>query len=59
MAVEGWYRRAPVPSVELRSIARGDKVTKSWVPLWNRLSALALIAAGLAWAAATFFGVQP
>ena len=59
VAVEGWYRRAPVPSVELRSIARGDKVTKSWVPLWNRLSALALIAAGLAWAAATFFGVQP
>ena len=44
-----WYR-APVPYVELRSIEMGGDVTRSWVPLLNKLTAIAIIAAGAAWA---------
>ena len=59
VTVEGWHRRAPVPYIELRTIERGGKVTKSWVPAMNRFGALVVIAAGVSWAAATFFGLAP
>lgn len=40
------------------TIARGNAASKSWVPALNRMTALAVIAAGLAWAAAAFLGVS-
>ena len=45
--VHGWYRRAPMPYVEVRELvtARGDKI-KSWVPTLYRLSGVALIFIG-------------
>ncbi len=59
VTVEGWYRRAPVPYIELRTIRRDGKVTKSWVAMFNRLGAVAITAAGMAWAAAAFLGFAP
>ena len=59
VTVEGWYRRAPVPYMEIRAMTRDGKVTTSWVSTMNRLSAVAITAAGMAWAAATFFGLAP
>ncbi len=46
--VQGWYRRSPVPYVELQSLRCGGKETKSWVPTLYRLSSFALLAAGAA-----------
>ncbi len=57
VVVEGWYRRSPVPFIELRSIELDGDVSRSWVPALNRFSAIALIVAGVGWAAATFLGV--
>ena len=59
VVVEGWYRRAPVPYVEIRTIMRDDKTSKSWVPALNRVTAIVVIAIGLAWAVATVMGVSP
>ena len=51
VVVKGWYRRAPVPYVEIKSIACEGKVRRSWVPLLYQLTALLLMALGVAWAA--------
>jgi hypothetical protein len=48
-----------VPYIEIRTISRDDATSKSWVPALNRMTALAVIAAGIAWAVATFMGVTP
>jgi Zn-dependent protease with chaperone function/Zn-finger nucleic acid-binding protein len=47
VVVEGWYRRSPVPYVQLKSIECDGKVRKSWVPLVSKLSALIVIAVGI------------
>ena len=57
VTVEGWYRRAPVPYMEIRSMSRDGNTTKSWVSTMNRLSAVAIATAGVAWAAATYLGI--
>ncbi len=57
VVVEGWYRRAPVPYIELKSIEMGGDVTRSWVPLMNKLTAIAIIAAGAAWAGYAALGL--
>ena len=57
VTVEGWYRRAPVPYMEIRSMTRDGNTTKSWVSTMNRLSAVAIATAGVAWAAATYLGI--
>ncbi len=49
VVVEGWYRRAPVPYVELKSIRAGANLSRSWVPFLYRLTAIALLVAGLIW----------
>ncbi len=49
--VEGWYRRAPVPYLEIKSITCEGRTRRSWVPLVYQLTALALMAAGLVLAA--------
>lgn len=59
VTVEGWYRRAPVAYIEIRTITRDGEVTTSWGAKMNRLSAVAITAAGAAWAAVTFLGVAP
>ena len=55
--VEGWYRRSPVPYVELKSIELDGDVSRSWSPILNRISAIVLIAAGCGWAVAALLGV--
>ena len=47
VTVRGWYRRAPVPYVEIREIECEGRTSRSWIPLYYRLSAIALIAIGL------------
>lgn len=59
VTIEGWYRRAPVPYIEIRSITRDGETTTSWVAAMNRISAIAITAGGAAWAAATFLGLAP
>ena len=59
VTVEGWYRRAPVPYIEVRSLIRDGEATKSWVATMNRVSAIAITMAGVAWAVATFLGLAP
>lgn len=48
--VQGWYRRSPIPYVEVKSIECDGKVRKSWVPILYRLSAIALMVIGVFWA---------
>ena len=57
VVVQGWYRRSPVPYVELKSIELHGDVSRSWVPILNRLSAIALLVGGFGWAAAIVMGV--
>ncbi len=52
--VKGWYRRSPMPYVEIRALACEGKMRKSWVPFMNQLSGFVLIAAGLLWGLAIF-----
>jgi hypothetical protein len=47
VTVEGWYRRAPVPMVEIRSIARDGKAVKSWLPFTRKVTALLVLALGM------------
>lgn len=47
--VEGWYRRCPVPYVEIRRLDCDGVTRRSWTPLMNKLSAIALIGVGLTW----------
>jgi Zn-dependent protease with chaperone function/Zn-finger nucleic acid-binding protein len=47
VVVEGWYRRAPIPMVEIRSLKQGDKTIPTWLALARRLTALLVIALGL------------
>jgi len=46
VTVEGWYRRAPVPYVEIRRLTAGDDTVRSWAPFCYALTAAALLAAG-------------
>ena len=52
IAAEGWYRRAPVPYVQLKSMSCDGKTRKCWVPIMNQFTALVLIAVGIVWALA-------
>jgi len=45
--VEGWYRRAPVPYVEIKRMVCDGEERRSWVPVLYRASALALLVAGI------------
>jgi hypothetical protein len=47
--VIGWYRRAPMPYVEVKELIseNGDSI-KSWVPFLYRLTGLACIVASFA-----------
>lgn len=46
VVVEGWYRRAPVPYVEVKTIQLAGKIRRSWVPILKRWTAFAFMAAG-------------
>ncbi len=47
VVVEGWYRRAPVPYVEIRTIECAGKVRKSWVLFFKKITAFVIIAVGV------------
>ena len=47
VTVEGWYRRSPMPFVEIRSIGCEGKQYRSWIPVLYKMSALAFLIAGL------------
>lgn len=47
--VEGWYRRTPVPFVEVRKLSWKGMVKKSGVHFMNKLTAGMLILGGLVW----------
>ena len=49
VAVEGWYRRAPVPYIEIKSIKWKDKITKSWLLFFYNLIGVLLIFIGFIW----------
>ena len=48
VTVEGWYRRAPVPYVEIKRLTDGEKSIRSWVPVLYRVTAVALLGIGIA-----------
>jgi len=50
VSVEGWYRRSPVPYIEILSLKCDGKESKSWVPSLNWLSAIFILGAGIIWA---------
>lgn len=45
----GWYRRSPVPYVELLNISYSGHTTKSWVPAMKQAGAYILVCIGLLW----------
>lgn len=49
VVVQGWYRRAPIPYVQIKTIECDGEVRKSYVPLVRRLSPFIFILAGLIW----------
>jgi len=49
VSVEGWYRRAPVPFVEINRLNWKGTVKRSWVPFMNRLTAILFIVGGFGW----------
>ena len=55
--VEGWYRRSPVPYVEVKSIRCDGTERKSWVPFMNWATAAVLLIAGLLWTLAGLLAV--
>ena len=57
VVVEGWYRRSPIPYVEIRSIGLDGEAIRSRVPGLNRFSAITLIVAGVVWAANMYLGM--
>jgi heat shock protein HtpX len=46
--VEGWFRRSPMPYVQIYRIESGDETARSWAPFIEKLLALAVLALGLA-----------
>jgi len=48
VTVQGWYRRAPVPYVEIRTLSWKGIVKKSWVPFMNKLTAVLFMLGGAA-----------
>lgn len=48
VVIEGWYRRAPVPYVELLSIRSGNDYSRCWVSTWYKVMALGFLIAGIA-----------
>ena len=46
---EGWYRRAPVPFVQIKTIECDGKVSKSWVPAVSYAWSCLLVAVGMSW----------
>jgi hypothetical protein len=50
----GWYRRSPVPYIELKSIRCGERTETSRVPAFNQWSAVSLILVGLFLTASLF-----
>jgi Zn-dependent protease with chaperone function/Zn-finger nucleic acid-binding protein len=49
VTVQGWYRRSPIPYVQIHTIECDGQVSKSYVPIFRRLTALIPIIAGLFW----------
>lgn len=49
VVVKGWYRRSPVPFLEIKAIDSDGKVNKSWVPFFYRLSAMVFFFVGAIW----------
>jgi Zn-dependent protease with chaperone function len=58
VTAQGWYRRAPMPYVELKSIECDGKVRKSWVPVLYQSSALFLVALGGLWTLLAYFAPE-
>ena len=46
VTVEGWYRRSPVPYIEIKTLRSNNNRTRSWVPVLYKLTALTLFAVG-------------
>lgn len=47
VVVEGWYRRAPAPYIEIKSITCDGNMRRSWVPMFYLLTALAFALLGV------------
>ncbi|UCG78890.1 MAG: M48 family metalloprotease [Nitrospirota bacterium] len=56
VAVEGWYRRSPVPYVEVKAIYSAGELNRSWVPALYKFTAVVLFLIGAGWALLSFFG---
>ena len=46
--VEGWYRRSPIPYVEIASIMTRKGKSKSWIPFYYQSTAILVAITGLA-----------
>jgi Zn-dependent protease with chaperone function/Zn-finger nucleic acid-binding protein len=49
VTVQGWYRRSPIPYVQIKTIECDGVVRKSYVPAVRRLTPFIYILAGLGW----------
>ncbi|GEM_PF-230031 len=47
VVIEGWYRRAPMPYIEINKITSEGAVSKSYVPKARRVTSIVLIVLGL------------
>lgn len=50
VVVTGWYRRSPVPYVQIDTLTCDGAKLQSWVPTLSKLSAFALLFGGIVWA---------
>jgi heat shock protein HtpX len=51
VTIQGWYRRSPIPYVQIKTIECEGVVKKSYVPMVRRLTAIIYILAALGWGA--------
>ncbi len=49
VVARGWYRRSPVPYVELLHISHSGRVQNSWVPVMKKAGAIVFICIGTLW----------
>ena len=49
MIVQGWYRRSPVPYIEIRRFECDGVTRKSWTPFMYKLTAIVVSGIGISW----------
>lgn len=54
VTVEGWYRRSPMPFIEIRTLRAGKESLVSWIPMLNLFTGIIVLIAGVFWLVSIF-----